>query len=131
MSYIAENSYRHQWISVAAYFKAEARGFKQGKELDDWLEAENEYTEFQIQSFLLRCKENGAMSVTGLQALAESIGVVYPELFNSEVALIREIQRASGKLSCFQPGSTEPCKNSGSECLWRAECRKLIALWQR
>lgn len=27
-------------IAIAAYFKAEARGFMPGKELDDWLEAE-------------------------------------------------------------------------------------------
>lgn len=29
-------------IAVAAYFKAEARGFSPGRELDDWLEAEQE-----------------------------------------------------------------------------------------
>ncbi len=29
-------------IALAAYFKAEARGFYPGHELDDWLEAEHE-----------------------------------------------------------------------------------------
>ena len=30
----------HQSIAVAAYYLAEARGFKPGSELDDWLTAE-------------------------------------------------------------------------------------------
>lgn len=29
-------------IAVAAYFKAEARGFEPGRELEDWLAAERE-----------------------------------------------------------------------------------------
>jgi len=31
-----------EWITVAAYFRAEQRGFEQGHELDDWLQAEKE-----------------------------------------------------------------------------------------
>jgi len=31
---------RFNCISTAAYYKAEARGFMPGQELDDWLEAE-------------------------------------------------------------------------------------------
>lgn len=30
-------------IATAAYFKAQARGFSPGREIDDWLEAESEY----------------------------------------------------------------------------------------
>lgn len=30
-------------IAVAAYFKAQARGFAPGSELDDWLQAESEF----------------------------------------------------------------------------------------
>jgi Protein of unknown function (DUF2934) len=33
---------RWHCIALAAYFKAEARGFYPGHELDDWLEAERE-----------------------------------------------------------------------------------------
>lgn len=33
---------RHCLIRTAAYFKAEARGFAPGHELDDWLAAEQE-----------------------------------------------------------------------------------------
>jgi len=36
---------RIKYLSTAAYFKAEARGFEPGKELDDWLEAEQEFAE--------------------------------------------------------------------------------------
>ena len=32
------------FIATAAYFKAEARGFAPGKELDDWLEAEAKFS---------------------------------------------------------------------------------------
>ena len=32
-----ENKACHQWISVAAYYKAQDRGFVPGLELDDWL----------------------------------------------------------------------------------------------
>jgi Protein of unknown function (DUF2934) len=34
---------RFRCIARAAYFKAEARGFAPGRELEDWLEAEKEY----------------------------------------------------------------------------------------
>jgi hypothetical protein len=30
-------------IATAAYYKAAARGFNPGRELDDWLEAESEF----------------------------------------------------------------------------------------
>jgi len=38
------NQNRTQWIAATAYFKAEARGFAPGRALDDWLEAEKEYS---------------------------------------------------------------------------------------
>lgn len=31
---------REQWIAVAAYFRAEQRGFVPGNEMSDWLDAE-------------------------------------------------------------------------------------------
>ena len=36
---------RHAKIAELAYYKAEKRGFEPGLELDDWLEAENEFIE--------------------------------------------------------------------------------------
>jgi hypothetical protein len=32
----------HSRVAVAAYYKAQARGFEPGKEIQDWLEAESE-----------------------------------------------------------------------------------------
>jgi hypothetical protein len=33
---------RHALVAQAAYFRAKARGFTAGRELDDWVEAESE-----------------------------------------------------------------------------------------
>lgn len=120
---------RHEWISVAAYYKAEARGFKPGKALDDWLEAEIEYAKFQIQAFLVRCEEDGAMSNLDLQGLAFTLGIKDPEAIESKVDLIREIQKVSDHRPCFQSEDRALCPES--ECQWRSECLKLIAEWIR
>lgn len=45
----AEAAERRQFIATAAYYRAEARGFMPGMEMDDWLEAEAEYDDFQRQ----------------------------------------------------------------------------------
>ena len=37
----AEN--RPDYVATAAYYKAEARGFEPGRELDDWLQAEAKF----------------------------------------------------------------------------------------
>jgi hypothetical protein len=37
-----EDAQRHERIAVAAYYKAERRGFREGGEQDDWLDAEKE-----------------------------------------------------------------------------------------
>ncbi len=124
-------SNRHEWVSVAAYFKAEARGFGQGKELEDWLAAEIEYKEFQIQLFLLRSQEDGGMLITSLQELADSIGVTNPKQMSSEVDLIREIQKVTEHRSCFRISYQQSCEDSESECPWRMECQKLLAVWYR
>jgi hypothetical protein len=41
--FLLPSEHHHHEIEVAAYFKAEQRGFAPGHELDDWLEAEREY----------------------------------------------------------------------------------------
>ena len=126
-----DGSTRHQWISVVAYFKAEARDFEPGKELDDWLEAEIEYTEFQIQAFILRCQEDGDVSINSLQELAKSLGVSNAMQLTTKVELIRLIQKVSHHRPCFQTTYQEPCADTESECQWRKECKKLIAIWYR
>lgn len=124
-------SSRHQWISEAAYFKAETRDFESGKELDDWLEAENEYIEFLIQVFLLRCEEDGGISILCLQELANLIGVTNSRNITSEVELIRHIQEAAHHRPCFRTTYQQPCEDPESECPWRSECQKIIAVWHR
>ncbi len=45
MDYTKSDGWRaknHNKVAVAAYYKAQARGFKPGKEMQDWLEAERE-----------------------------------------------------------------------------------------
>ncbi len=37
--YISNNNSRLERIALAAYYKAQARGFLPGHEMDDWLEA--------------------------------------------------------------------------------------------
>lgn len=124
-----DKSSRHHWISVAAYYKAEARGFKPGKALDDWLEAENEYIDQQIASFSLRCQEDGGYTIASLQALARSIGIDNANSIHDEIELVHLIQQAAQHRPCFRPGNQSPCEDV--ECQWRAECRKLIAVWKR
>ena len=123
-------SNRNQWVSEAAYYKAELRGFVAGNELNDWVQAEIEYNQLLVRSFLVRCQEDGGISITDLQGLADSIGVVQPESINTKRELIREIQKKSQQTPCFQDGSQANCKRQPN-CEWRKECKKLIAAWYR
>jgi Protein of unknown function (DUF2934) len=121
---------RQQWISDAAYFKAEARGFVQGYEITDWLEAEQDYTEMLVALLLSVFREDGIMTITGLQQLAKAVGVAKPECMSSKLALIRSIQAASHRQPCFGAKPGELCKDQ-SACHWRSECQKLVAEWRR
>jgi hypothetical protein len=44
---------RHELVSVAAYFRAEARGFAPGHEAEDWLAAEQEINEMIVRRYAL------------------------------------------------------------------------------
>jgi hypothetical protein len=126
---ILEKVTRHQWISEAAYFKAEARCFAPGRELNDWLAAENDYVKLQIKLYLLMTEEDGAMTIIGLQALAKTVGVENPERFNLKIELIQSIQNATYHRPCFSTDHDSICHDE--DCQWRAECHKLIAEWCR
>ncbi|EIC28229.1 DUF2934 domain-containing protein [Methylomicrobium album] len=121
---------RHEWIAVAAYFKAEKRGFTPGRELEDWLEAELEYAKSRVENFLQILEEDGAPTMRGLQALAQSIGVERPERFSAKTDLIQAIQCACQTIPCFRIGTEETCRQV-PDCKWRSECKKLIAEWKR
>jgi len=40
---LSDTDYRHQWVSEAAYYTAQKRGFFPGFDLHDWLQAEKEF----------------------------------------------------------------------------------------
>ena len=125
-----DNNPRQQWISDAAYYKAVARGFAPGYEVSDWLEAERHYTEMLLNSFLSVCKEDGVMTILGLQQLAKAIGVQRPERVDTKVKLIRLIQTASRHRPCFRINPGEFCDHQ-TGCQWSDECQKLVAEWWR
>lgn len=121
---------RHRWISVAAYYKAERRSFVPGRELDDWLAAEQEYIETLIRSFLIISTEDGGMTVSGLKRLAQDIGINEVDEHNLQADLVRAIQTASNSRPCFQSQFPGLCDDSG-DCQWKSECKKMIAAWKR
>jgi hypothetical protein len=125
-----ESKVRHQWISVAAYYKAQDRGFAPGLELDDWLAAEKDYIEMLIALYLSIVEEDGVMTIVSLRQLAKAIGVQNPECLNLKVDLIRAIQDISRTHPCFQFDPSDLC-NEITGCQWKTECRKIIAVWKR
>ena len=36
---------RNRWIAIAAYYRAAQRGFVENHELEDWVDAENEFNQ--------------------------------------------------------------------------------------
>ena len=48
---------------------------------------------------------------------------------NLEIELIQAIQNISQHRPCFRSETRMRCGGDG--CEWRAECRKLIAVWYR
>jgi Protein of unknown function (DUF2934) len=121
---------RESWISDAAYYKAEARGFLPGFETDDWREAEHDYVEMLVGMFLSVFKEDSSMTITGLRQLAKAIGIPNVEKIDSKLELIRLIQVASNHTPCFRAKPGEYCQEQ-SNCQWQTECRKLVAEWWR
>lgn len=129
LSAFIKNLNREQWIAEAAYFKALARGFNPHKELDDWLEAEQDYVTMLIELQLHVLEEDGTVSTLGLRQIAESLSILHPEQLYSELELIRAIQDVSHHRSCFRSAISASCEEDG--CQWRMKCRTLIAIWHR
>lgn len=119
---------RHQWISEAAYFKAEARNFEPGKALDDWLAAEIVYADMLIAVYMTMLAEDGPITVSSLRQLATLIGIENQDRLISEIELIHAIQNAAKHHACFQPNADRLCEET--DCHWRTECRKLISVWR-
>lgn len=119
---------RRQWISDAAYFKAEARGFAADPKINDWLEAEHEYQEMVVKLFLSEFKEDGEITIIGLQQLAEALGIGDAETIDSKLELIRLIQTACYHQPCFRAAPGEICQHQEG-CPWSGDCQKLLAEW--
>ncbi len=122
---------RYQWVSIAAYFRAEQRGFEPGRALDDWLQAEQEFREQLIYQFVLQSREDGEMSLQELQNLAYSLGLEDVSTATSNTEIITAIQRMSNEMPCYHPDEDTPCNNPERYCHWRAECQRLVAVWYR
>lgn len=118
---------RHQWISEAAYYKALARKFELSEEVTNWLEAETDYYKMVVAVYISLLEEDGPMTMSGLQQLAEFIDIRNPKHIPSETELVGAIQSATGHSPCFRPEARMLCEEM--ECQWRIECRKLVSAW--
>lgn len=119
-----------EWITKSASLKAETRGNFPGFEPDDCLDTDQGNIEQKIQAYLHVSREDGGLTLPGLRNLAESIGIPNPDKAETELELIRLIQQACHSEPCFR-NSHDECCHPQSVCLWRGECRKLIAEYQR
>jgi hypothetical protein len=120
--------FRQKWILEAAYYRAKSRCFVPGLELEDWLFAENEFVIMQIMRFQVISSEDGGMSIRGLQRLAKSLGVENAEAISQVVDLIHAIQKETRNEPCFSFDPENHC-NAIEPCLWKSECKKMIAKW--
>jgi hypothetical protein len=120
--------FQYQWVSEAAYYKAMNRGFESGQELNDWIFAEHDFLNMLITRYLIISTEDGGMSILGLRRLAKSVGVKNPETFTQKDELIRAIQIIMHHDPCFNNHLSSHCHLS-ELCLWRTECKKMIAQW--
>lgn len=121
---------RHRWISEAAYFNSEARGFEPGQETEDWLRAEIAYSRMLIRTYLSELEEDYTpITIYGLRQLATAIGVQHADAFMSTVKLVHAIQNATKHYPCFHVEPNKHCEET--ECEWRMECQKLISIRDR
>ncbi len=69
------------------------------------------------------------MKIQSLRTVSHKSGVINPERVFSEQLLVRSIQKAQGRPTCFQSEQRYFCKKKN--CEWQCECKKLIAEWMR
>jgi len=129
-SRLSDCDFRQHWISEAAYYLAEKRKFAAGKALDDWLLAENVFVTMLISRYLGQAHEDGGLSIKGLQRLAKSVGVENSDELMKKDQLVHAIQKATDDPPCFNFEPNTQCTTSEC-CLWKAECKKMIAQWQK
>jgi len=91
------------------------------------LSTEKEYTKMRIIRYLANCKEDGGMTVTGLQQLAKAAGVDKAEHIHVKKDLVQAIQLATQEDPCFRYNLSSHCGEE--ECIWKEECKKMVAIW--
>lgn len=123
---MSPNSFK--WISEAAYYLAEVRHFSPGMALNDWLTAESKFFDMQILRFRTISDEDGGMSIIGLQRLANSLCVKNAAQLTVIEDLIHAIQQATDNEHCFNVEPGIHC-NETKPCAWKADCKKMIAIW--
>lgn len=123
--------FRQQWISEAAYYRAQQRAFAAGHEREDWLAAEKAFNAMVISRHLANLAEDDdETTVIGLQKLAKTIGIPHYDKMADKKTLIHALQIAVGKDPCFQTDTAfSALCHEQTECVWRSECRKLMASW--
>lgn len=91
------------------------------------LHSEKEYIKIRIIRYLANCKEDGGMTVTGLQQLAKAAGVDKAEHIHVKKDLVQAIQLATQEDPCFRYNLSSHCGEEG--CIWKEECKKMVAIW--
>jgi hypothetical protein len=127
-SRLSDSEFRHDWISVAAYYLAEKRNFVPGMALDDWLLAEHTFLKMLISRYLDQAHEDGELTIKGLQRLANSVGVDSAYALSLIDDLVHAIQRATNESPCFNFEPNSHCNHS-EHCQWRAQCKQMVAKW--
>ncbi|MFA5985320.1 MAG: DUF2934 domain-containing protein [Methylococcaceae bacterium] len=127
LGHLAKTLNRHQWIAEAAYYIAEAQGFRPELALENWLAAETAYADMLITAYIKALDEDGSMTLSSLRQLAELVGVEDAGQHYSEFELIHHIQIATQHRPCFRADSPYNCRQP--QCQWRTECQKLISVW--
>lgn len=67
--------------------------------------------------------DSDAQDLTQMEDFSRTVSI------GSETALVRAIQASSGEEPCFRTDRRLLCRDV--ECLWRRECRRLVAAWKR
>jgi hypothetical protein len=75
-----------------------------------------------------RAEEKSIMADTAL-ANAAPLPLAIEVKSKSQVDLIRAIQAARGETPCYRSEARLLCRHT--TCQWRADCRRLIAIWRR
>lgn len=83
----------------------------------------------EVSAHMHHFDEDGGMNRANLHRLARAIGIESPDQISTKTELIRAIQAASHQRPCFRSDQYMLCQDD--DCIWKMECKKLIAEWMR